>query len=133
MSSAAQYRNILISPMALHEVTAVNQILEVGIKVIDLLCPFVQGGKTGLFGGAGVGKTVLIMEFMRAVSSIHKGVSVFAGIGERIREGTELWHELKQADVMPQSLLVFGEMDESPGVRFRVGHTARRMPSISAI
>lgn len=118
------YRNILSSPLALHEVTGANQVLEVGIKVIDLLCPFVQGGKTGLFGGAGVGKTVLIMEFMRAVSSLHKGVSVFAGVGERIREGTELWQELKQADVMSQSLLVFGEMDESPGIRFRIGHTA---------
>ena len=119
-----EYRNIHTSPLALHEVTAVNEIMEVGIKVIDLLCPFVHGGKTGLFGGAGVGKTVLIMEFMRAVSSIHKGVSVFAGVGERIREGNELWLELKEAGVLPQSLLVFGEMDESPGVRFRIGHTA---------
>lgn len=122
--SSEQYRNILVSPLALHEVTGINQILEVGIKAIDLLCPFVQGGKTGLFGGAGVGKTVLIMEFMRAISSIHNGVSVFAGVGERIREGTELWHELKRSGVVSQSLLVFGEMDESPGVRFRVGHTA---------
>ncbi len=119
-----EFRNIHSAPLPLHEITAVNEILEVGIKVIDLLCPFVQGGKTGLFGGAGVGKTVLIMEFMRAISSIHKGVSVFAGIGERIREGTELWRELKQAGVLPQALLVFGEMDESPGVRFRIAHTA---------
>jgi F-type H+-transporting ATPase subunit beta len=108
----------------LHEVRAAQEILPVGIKVIDLLCPFVRGGKTGLFGGAGVGKTVLIMEFIRAVSAIHKGVSVFAGIGERIREGHELWHELRQAGVMDQAMLVFGEMDESPGVRFRIGHTA---------
>lgn len=121
---ASEYRNILCAPLALSETTAVNEILEVGIKVIDLLCPFVRGGKTGLFGGAGVGKTVLIMEFMRAISSIHKGVAVFAGVGERIREGNELWRELKQTGVMSQSLLVFGEMDESPGVRFRVGHTA---------
>jgi len=108
----------------LYEVRGASDILPVGIKVIDLLCPFVRGGKTGLFGGAGVGKTVLIMEFINAVSAIHKGVSVFAGVGERIREGHELWHELRKAGVMDQALLVYGEMDESPGVRFRVGHTA---------
>ena len=108
----------------LYEVRGAHEILPVGIKVIDLLCPFVRGGKTGLFGGAGVGKTVLIMEFIHAVSAIHKGVSVFAGVGERIREGHELWHELRKAGVMDQALLVFGEMDESPGVRFRIGHTA---------
>jgi len=108
----------------LHEVRGAHEILPVGIKVIDLLCPFVRGGKTGLFGGAGVGKTVLIMEFIHAVAAIHEGVSVFAGVGERIREGHELWHELRQAGVMDQALLVFGEMDESPGVRFRVGHSA---------
>jgi F-type H+-transporting ATPase subunit beta len=108
----------------LHEVRSAHEILPVGIKVIDLLCPFVRGGKTGLFGGAGVGKTVLIMEFIHAVSAIHEGVSVFAGVGERIREGHELWQELRQAKVMNQALLVFGEMDESPGVRFRIGHSA---------
>lgn len=108
----------------LYEVRGASDILPVGIKVIDLLCPFVRGGKTGLFGGAGVGKTVLIMEFINAVSAIHKGVSVFAGVGERIREGHELWHELRKAGVMDKTLLVYGEMDESPGVRFRVGHTA---------
>jgi len=108
----------------LYEVRGASDILPVGIKVIDLLCPFVRGGKTGLFGGAGVGKTVLIMEFINAVSAIHKGVSVFAGVGERIREGHELWHELRKTGVMDQTLLVYGEMDESPGVRFRVGHTA---------
>ena len=122
--SGNKFRNIHSKPLPLNEITAVSEILQVGIKVIDLLCPFVQGGKTGLFGGAGVGKTVLIMEFMQAVSSIHKGVSVFAGIGERIREGTELWRALNEAGVLPQALLVFGEMDESPGVRFRIGHTA---------
>jgi F-type H+/Na+-transporting ATPase subunit beta len=99
-------------------------VLQTGIKVIDLLCPFVRGGKTGLFGGAGVGKTVLIMEFMHAVATLHKGVSVFAGVGERIREGHELWHELRKAGVLPQTLMVFGQMDESPGVRFRVGLSA---------
>ena len=122
--STQQYRNIHGVKRPLHEVRGAHEILPVGIKVIDLLCPFVRGGKTGLFGGAGVGKTVLIMEFIHAVSAIHKGVSVFAGVGERIREGHELWHELRDAGVMDQSLLVFGEMDESPGVRFRVGHSA---------
>jgi len=99
-------------------------ILETGIKVIDLLSPFVRGGKTGLFGGAGVGKTVLLMEFMHAIVALHRGVSVFAGVGERIREGHELWHEMRAAGVMPRTLIVLGQMDESPGIRFRVGLSA---------
>ncbi len=122
--NANQWRNIHGEHRPLHEVRGASEILPIGIKVIDLLCPFVRGGKTGLFGGAGVGKTVLIMEFIHAVAEIHKGVSVFAGVGERIREGHELWHELREANVMDQALLVFGEMDESPGVRFRIGHSA---------
>jgi len=120
----SSYRNIHIRPAPLNEAVGVRGVLATGIKVIDLLCPFVRGGKTGLFGGAGVGKTVLIMEFMHAVISLHRGVSVFAGVGERIREGHELWKELQAAGVMEKSLLVFGQMDESPGVRFRVGLTA---------
>lgn len=119
-----EYRNIRNAPIPLSESLDVTGVLQTGIKVIDLLCPFVRGGKTGLFGGAGVGKTVLIMEFMHAIIELHKGVSVFAGVGERIREGHELWHDLQDAGVMPDSLLVFGQMDESPGVRFRVGLTA---------
>jgi F-type H+-transporting ATPase subunit beta len=118
------FRNIHSRPVPLNEVVGVGQVLETGIKVIDLLCPFVKGGKTGLFGGAGVGKTVLIMEFMQAVATLHKGVSVFAGVGERIREGHELWREIDKAGVLPQTLMVFGQMDESPGVRFRVGLSA---------
>ena len=118
------FRNIHGRPVALHESVGAGQILETGIKVIDLLCPFVKGGKTGLFGGAGVGKTVLVMEFMHAIAAIHQGVSVFAGVGERIREGHELWQEMTRAGVMPQTLMVFGQMDESPGVRFRVGLSA---------
>jgi F-type H+-transporting ATPase subunit beta len=121
---AEAQRNIHGVMRPLHELSGAREIMPVGIKVIDLLCPFVRGGKTGLFGGAGVGKTVLIMEFIQAVSAIHKGVSVFAGVGERIREGHELWHELREAGVMGHALLVFGEMDESPGVRFRIGHSA---------
>ena len=118
------FKNILAKPAPLHQTRDTKDILETGIKVIDLLAPFIRGGKTGLFGGAGVGKTVLIMEFMHAVVHLHQGVSVFAGIGERIREGHELWREMQAAGVMPQSLMVFGQMDESPGVRFRVGMTA---------
>ncbi|MDY6921006.1 MAG: F0F1 ATP synthase subunit beta, partial [Pseudomonadota bacterium] len=118
------YRNILAPPPSLTETVPAREILVTGIKVIDLLCPFVKGGKTGLFGGAGVGKTVLMMEFMHAVSSLHQGVSVFAGVGERMREGHELWHEMKDSGVLPRSVLVYGQMDESPGVRFHVGFTA---------
>jgi F-type H+-transporting ATPase subunit beta len=118
------FRNIHGSPTRLSEAVSVSGVLQTGIKVIDLLCPFVKGGKTGLFGGAGVGKTVLIMEFMHAVATLHQGVSVFAGVGERIREGHELWHEMQAAGVMPQTTMVFGQMDESPGVRFRIGLSA---------
>ena len=101
--------------------SAPGAMLETGIKVIDLLCPFGRGAKTGLFGGAGVGKTVLVMEFMHAMVHMHRGVSVFAGVGERIREGHELWHDMRDAGVMEHTLMVFGQMDEAPGVRFRVG------------
>lgn len=119
-----EFRNILAPPPPLADILPPTRILETGIKVIDLLCPFVRGGKTGLFGGAGVGKTVLMMEFMHAVSASVQGVSVFAGVGERMREGHELWHEMAGAGVLTRSLLVFGQMDESPGVRFHVGYTA---------
>jgi F-type H+-transporting ATPase subunit beta len=118
------FQNIMARPGPLRFAKAASDVLETGIKVIDLLCPFIRGGKTGLFGGAGVGKTVLIMEFMHAVEKLHKGVSVFAGVGERIREGHELWREMQDANVMANALMVFGQMDESPGVRFRVGMAA---------
>ncbi len=119
-----EFRNIHGRPLPLSEAAEVDEVLETGIKAIDLLCPFARGGKTGLFGGAGVGKTVLIMEFMHAIAYLHAGLSVFAGVGERIREGHELWHEIRKAGVMPQTLMVFGQMDASPGVRFRVGLSA---------
>ncbi len=122
--STAQMQPIIVPPPPLADAVAGQQILPTGIKVIDLLCPFVRGGKTGLFGGAGVGKTVLMMEFMHAVGSIHGGASVFAGVGERIREGHELWHEMRDAGVMDRSVMVFGQMDETPGVRFYTGFTA---------
>ena len=121
---SGDYRNIHGEPVALSEATKTKGLLETGIKVIDLLCPFIKGGKTGLFGGAGVGKTILIMEFMHAIASIHRGVSVFAGVGERIREAHELWREMEKTGVMPHTLMVFGQMDESSGVRFRVGLSA---------
>ncbi|MGB0467610.1 MAG: F0F1 ATP synthase subunit beta [Pontibacterium sp.] len=118
------FRNIHRAPEALANAVATGHILQTGIKVVDLLCPFVKGGKTGLFGGAGVGKTVLIMEFMHAVAKLYGGVSVFSGVGERIREGHELWHEMRSAGIMPQTVMLFGQMDESPGVRFRIGLSA---------
>jgi F-type H+-transporting ATPase subunit beta len=116
--------DVLAQPPALRDTRPATDFLETGIKVVDLLCPFVRGGKTGLFGGAGVGKTVLIMEFMHAIVKLHRGVSVFAGVGERIREGHELWKSMQAAGVMPDTVMVFGQMDESPGVRFRVGMSA---------
>ena len=118
------FRPIVSPAVPLADAAGGGSILQTGIKVVDLLCPFVRGGKTGLFGGAGVGKTVLIMEFMNAIVHLHQGVSVFAGVGERIREGHELWHDMRAAGVMPRTLMVFGQMDESPGVRFRIGLSA---------
>jgi F-type H+-transporting ATPase subunit beta len=100
---------------------------ETGIKVIDLLEPYVQGGKIGLFGGAGVGKTILIMEMINRVATQHGGVSVFAGVGERTREGTDLWLEMQESGVISKAALVYGQMDEPPGVRLRVGLSALTM------
>lgn len=104
-----------------------SQVLETGIKVIDLLAPILKGGKVGLFGGAGVGKTVLIMELIRNIAFEHKGVSVFAGVGERNREGNELYLEMKESGVLKNTVLSFGQMDEVPGVRMRVGLTGLTM------
>ena len=100
---------------------------ETGIKVIDLLEPYVQGGKIGLFGGAGVGKTILIMEMINRVATQHGGVSVFAGVGERTREGTDLWLEMQESGVIEKAALVYGQMDEPPGVRLRVALSALTM------
>jgi F-type H+-transporting ATPase subunit beta len=96
------------------------QIFETGIKVIDLICPFIKGGKIGLFGGAGVGKTVLLQELIHNVATVQKGYSVFAGVGERTREGNDLYHEMKDSGVLGQTALVFGQMNEVPGARLRV-------------
>ena len=103
------------------------QMFETGIKVIDLLEPYVQGGKIGLFGGAGVGKTVIILEMINRVATNHGGVSVFAGVGERTREGTDLWLEMQESGVMEKAALVYGQMDEPPGVRLRVALAALTM------
>ncbi len=97
-----------------------TEILETGIKVIDLLCPYVKGGKVGLFGGAGVGKTVLIQELIHNIATEQKGISVFAGVGERSREGNDLYHEMKASGVLSKTALVFGQMNEPPGARMRV-------------
>ncbi|MBI3379548.1 F0F1 ATP synthase subunit beta [Candidatus Gottesmanbacteria bacterium] len=105
-------------PLASQEVKA--QILETGLKVIDLISPFVKGGKVAVFGGAGVGKTVLIQELIRNVATVHGGVSVFTGVGERSREGNDLWLEMKQSKVIDKTALVFGQMNEPPGSRLRV-------------
>jgi len=103
------------------------EILETGIKVIDLLAPFNKGGKIGFFGGAGVGKTVLVMELIRNIAIEHKGLSIFAGVGERTREGNDLWLEMQEAGVLPNTALVFGQMNEPPGARFRIGLSAITM------
>src|SRR3989339_1921886 len=103
------------------------EILETGIKVIDLICPFLKGGKIGLFGGAGVGKTVLIQELIRNIAQEHSGYSVFAGVGERSREGNDLYREMKESGVLDKTALVFGQMNEPPGARARVALTALSM------
>jgi len=103
------------------------EVLETGIKVIDLIAPFTKGGKTGIFGGAGVGKTVIIQELMRTIAAEHGGFSVFSGVGERTREGTQFYHEMIEAKVLDKTVMVFGQMNEPPGVRLRVGLTGLTM------
>ena len=103
------------------EQASTTEILETGIKVVDLICPYAKGGKIGLFGGAGVGKTVLIMELIHNVAKEHGGISVFTGVGERTREGNDLYNEMKQSGVLAKTALVYGQMNEPPGARMRVG------------
>lgn len=114
------------APKLIDQSTEVK-IFETGIKVIDLLEPYVKGGKIGLFGGAGVGKTVIIMELINNVAKAHKGISVFGGVGERTREGNDLWNEMKESGVISNVALVYGQMNESPGARMRVGLSALTM------
>ena len=108
-------------PPAFDEQESTTEILETGIKVVDLICPYAKGGKIGLFGGAGVGKTVLIMELINNVAKEHGGLSVFTGVGERTREGNDLYNEMKESGVLSKTALVYGQMNEPPGARMRVG------------
>jgi F-type H+-transporting ATPase subunit beta len=111
------------APLYIDQSTQV-EMFETGIKVVDLLCPYAKGGKIGLFGGAGVGKTVVIMELINNVAKQHGGYSVFGGVGERTREGNDLWHEMRESGVIDKAALVYGQMNEPPGARARVGLTA---------
>ncbi len=111
----------------IEEIDTKTELFETGVKVIDFLCPFVKGGKIGMFGGAGVGKTVIIMELIHNIAIEHKGLSMFAGVGERTREGNELWLQMKNSGVLDNTALVFGQMNEPPGARLRAGLTALTM------
>lgn len=116
----AKTASIHREPPALADLSGKTEVLETGIKVIDLLCPVMKGGKVGLFGGAGVGKTVLIQEFINNIAKFHSGNSVFAGVGERTREGNDLYYEMEESGVLDKTSLVFGQMNEPPGARLRV-------------
>jgi len=122
-----QWRTVHRAPPALARRSTKSEIFETGIKVIDVLVPLERGGKAGLFGGAGVGKTVLLTEMIHNMIGHQKGVSIFCGIGERCREGEELYRDMKGAGVLPNMVMVFGQMNEPPGSRFRVGHAALTM------
>jgi F-type H+-transporting ATPase subunit beta len=121
------WRSVHRAPPQLARRSTKSEIFETGIKVIDVLVPLERGGKAGLFGGAGVGKTVLLTEMIHNMIGQHEGVSIFCGIGERCREGEELYREMKAAGVLPSMVMVFGQMNEPPGARFRVGHAALTM------
>ncbi|HMO78462.1 MAG TPA: F0F1 ATP synthase subunit beta [Candidatus Paceibacterota bacterium] len=125
--TGAPVRGIHQEAPAFVEQSTTTEVFETGIKSVDLLAPFVKGGKVGLFGGAGVGKTVLIQELIHNVASEHGGYSVFAGVGERVREGNDLYHEMKESGVLDKTALVFGQMNEVPGARARVGLTGLTM------
>lgn len=121
------YEPIHKDPPPLTDQETKPQVLETGIKVLDLIAPFARGGKIGIFGGAGVGKTVIIQELIRNIAKVHKGHSVFAGVGERTREGTDLWLEMKESGVLESTVMVYGQMNEPPGNRLRVALTALTM------
>ena len=122
-----EWRSIHARPVDLNRQTTTSEILETGIKAIDVLAPLERGGKAGLFGGAGVGKTVLITEMIHNMVSQHEGVSIFCGIGERCREAEELYRDMQAAGVLDHTVMIFGQMNEPPGARFRVGHAALTM------
>ena len=125
--AGVQWRNVHRAPPPLTQRSTKSEIFETGIKAIDVLVPLERGGKGGLFGGAGVGKTVLLTEMIHNMIEHQKGVSIFCGIGERCREGEELYRDMKTAGVLPNMVMVFGQMNEPPGARFRVGHAALTM------
>src|SRR6202789_3607626 len=122
-----EWRSIHRAPPPLSERSTRSEVFETGIKAIDVLVPLERGGKAGLFGGAGVGKTVLLTEMIHNMIGHHEGVSIFCGIGERCREGQDLYHDMKEAGVLPHMVMMFGQMNEPPGSRFRVGHAALTM------
>lgn len=124
---AKDFRSIHQETVALSSQIITSEIFETGIKAIDILSPLERGGKAGLFGGAGVGKTVLIMELIHNMAGEYEGISIFCGIGERCREGEELYREISEVGVLDKTILVFGQMNEPPGARFRVGHSALTM------
>jgi F-type H+-transporting ATPase subunit beta len=124
---AREFRSIHKEPVKLSEQITTSEIFETGIKAIDVLAPLERGGKAGLLGGAGVGKTVLIMELIQNMAGRYKGISIFCGIGERCREGEELYREIKDVGVLDKAVMIFGQMNEPPGARFRVGHSALTM------
>jgi len=124
---ASEFLPIHREPPLMTELKTSPEIFETGIKVIDLLAPFMKGGKVGLFGGAGVGKTVIVMELIRNIATEHGGFSVFAGVGERTREGNDLYHEMIASGVIDKTAMVFGQMNEPPGARLRVGLTGLTM------
>jgi F-type H+-transporting ATPase subunit beta len=125
--SDVQWRSVHRTPPPLARRSTKSEVFETGIKVIDVLVPLERGGKAGLFGGAGVGKTVLLTEMIHNMIGHHDGVSIFCGIGERCREGQELYQDMKEAGVLPKMVMLFGQMNEPPGARFRVGHAALTM------
>jgi F-type H+/Na+-transporting ATPase subunit beta len=125
--TGGEWRSIHQEPVPLERQSTTSDVFVTGIKAIDVLSPLELGGKAGLFGGAGVGKTVLIMEMINNMVAGHEGVSLFCGIGERVREGEELYREMKEAGVLKNTVMVFGQMNEPPGARFRVGHAALTM------
>ncbi|MFC3624639.1 F0F1 ATP synthase subunit beta [Vogesella amnigena] len=125
--AAEQTRAIHQAAPKFDELSAATELLETGIKVIDLLCPFAKGGKVGLFGGAGVGKTVNMMELINNIAKAHSGLSVFAGVGERTREGNDFYHEMKESNVLDKVAMVYGQMNEPPGNRLRVALTGLSM------
>lgn len=114
-------------PPSFEDQATTIEVLETGLKVMDLITPFTKGGKVGAYGGAGVGKTVIIQELIHNIGTVHQGVSVFAGVGERSREGNDLWNEMKESGVLPNTVLVFGQMNEPPGIRARVALTGLTM------